>query len=370
MFKAAQAPKEGRLPHRNSISYSGLRGPKGQQRQGTIALIGLLCFFAWFFLLRSDGTADLDYSRPTTSINRPHVPLRTSPQESTFPNKASESKDGSTLGQNQVQVPGQQPLNGKGATDSEQEADEEDSEPQPVPPSKGAATDGSKGSDHGPAPSNEKWKPRPNFERDLAKIIDLMPDDVYMRELIRPIDSGGKERMRELGLRTRQYKKYFNAWEKLHIAESDFGEVAVRDDVIQYLHSGLVGEKSSGDVPSLAGASLANTIVTYEAFRTFLGKFAQILFPFTAPYFSDHMSLHSHFKKGGRGIVLTAGDDQAPYLMTGIHTLRKLGCNLPVEVHYLGDSDLGEDYRADLEVCGPLCTCSTTTNITRPCPES
>jgi hypothetical protein len=329
------------------MNFANGRTTKWQQRQGTIALIGLLCFFAWFFLLRSDGVAHSASSAPATNLNRPHVPIRTSPQEPAVPKKASGGREDNTVEQLKAPGPGQQPV--RDGASSDEDRDNEDNEPRYAFPIK----ETSKLPDHAPAPSNEKWKARPSFERDLAKILDLMPDDVYMRELIRPIDSGGKERMRELGLRTRQYKKYFSAWEKLHIVEDETGEVSVHDDVIQYLHSGLVSAKSSGDGPALAGASLATTIGTYEAFRTFLGRFAQILFPFTAPYFSDHMSLHAHFKKGGRGIVLTAGDDQAPYLMTGINTLRKLGCNLPIEVHYLGDSDLGEDYRADLEVQRP-----------------
>jgi hypothetical protein len=301
MFQAARAPKEGRLPHPGMMQYASGRGQKLQQRQGTIALVALLVFFAWFFLLRSDGTpsaitdsAELPLG---SSINRPHVPMRTSPKESTVANMPSvppADKVDSIPGR--LRAPGglQQPMK-DGDVDKTEDSDGEPHYVTSETDTTSKEESKPKLSDNGPAPSSEKFKPRPTFERDLRRIIDLMPDDVYMRELIRPIDSGGKERMRELGLRTRQYKKYFNAWEKLHIVEDEFGEVSVRDDVIQYLHSGLVG-KGSGDEPSLADASLAGTIVTYEGFRTFLGKFAQILFPFTAPYFSDHMSLHAHFK--------------------------------------------------------------------------
>jgi hypothetical protein len=54
-------------------------------------------------------------------------------------------------------------------------------------------------------------------------------------------------------------------------------------------------------------------------------------------------------KNGGRGIVFTAGNNQAPYLLTSIPIIRKLGCNLPIEVMYLGDSDLRAELRRKLE---------------------
>lgn len=61
------------------------------------------------------------------------------------------------------------------------------------------------------------------------------------------------------------------------------------------------------------------------------------------------MSLHASFYGGGRGLVFTAGNDQVKLLMTVIRSLRKLGCNLPVEVLYLGDEDIDEDMRDELE---------------------
>ncbi|KAI1076933.1 mannosyltransferase putative-domain-containing protein [Whalleya microplaca] len=171
-----------------------------------------------------------------------------------------------------------------------------------------------------------------------------------MRELIRPIESGGEERMREMGLRTRMYQAYLEAWEQLHFVEDEAGETYVRDDIIQYLRatfetSGTTDRHES----AIDGLTLAATIRNYESFRVFMADYANLLFPWTSPYFSNHMSLHAYFKKGGRGIVLTAGDRQAPYLLTAIFSFRKLGCDLPIEVMYLGDSDLGEDYRFELE---------------------
>lgn len=201
-----------------------------------------------------------------------------------------------------------------------------------------------------PAPAREKWSDRPQLEQALAKVINLLPDEVHMRELIRPVDGSGKEKMREMGLRTRAYKKYFDAWEALHMTTDDEGATYIRDDLIPYLRShqqSLVDAEFSEE--GVEGLTLAGTIRQYENYRVFIQKFANLLFPWFMPYFSNHMTMHTSFKKGGRGIVLTAGDDQAPYLLTTIYSFRQLGCSLPIEVMYLGEQDLGEDYRAELE---------------------
>ena len=47
---------------------------------------------------------------------------------------------------------------------------------------------------------------------------------------------------------------------------------------------------------------------------------------------------------------MTAGDQQAPYLLTTITSMRNLGCDLPIEIMYLGDEDLSEDWRIELEL--------------------
>lgn len=196
------------------------------------------------------------------------------------------------------------------------------------------------------------WSERPKFEKALAKVINMLPGEMHMRDLLRQVEGTGKEKLREMGLRVRAYKSYFEAWEDLHLDTDAEGGTYIRDDVVQYLRNHDHGESIAG----LTDMPLASAIRSYESYRYFLAKFGQLLFPWTAPYFSDHMTLHAHFKRGGRGIVLTAGDDQAPYLLTSIPILRQLGCNLPVEVMYLGDSDLSEDFRADLEAMDGVIT--------------
>ncbi|RFU24603.1 hypothetical protein B7463_g11735, partial [Scytalidium lignicola] len=182
----------------------------------------------------------------------------------------------------------------------------------------------------------------PALEKSLANVLSLLPNEITTRELLRRVEGTGKEKLREVGLRARAYKTYFEAWEDLHLVETPEGGVYIRDDIIQYL-------RRHEDFAATLDSSFAQAVRNYENYRYFLQRFAELLFPWTAPYFSDHMTLHTHFKNGGRGIVLTAGDDQAPYLLASIASFRKLGCTLPIEIMYLGDGDLSEDYRAELE---------------------
>jgi len=182
---------------------------------------------------------------------------------------------------------------------------------------------------------------RPGFSAALEKVISLLPDEIHVRELLRPFEGTGKEKLREIGLRVRAFKRLFEAWEALHVGSTD-SATYIRDDVIQYV-------RSHPELMEDSPRSLAQTIHSYEAYRSFLQRLSMLLFPWTAPYFSDHMTLHSHFAHGGRGIVITAGDEQAPYLRASIPSFRRLGCNLPIEIMYLGDSDLSEDCRAELE---------------------
>ncbi|KAI5917848.1 mannosyltransferase putative-domain-containing protein [Camillea tinctor] len=221
---------------------------------------------------------------------------------------------------------------------------------------------------------------RSAFDKALQKVISLLPDEVYRSKLLRPITTGGAERMREIGIRTRIYRTYFEAWENLHLVEDEAGNMFVRDDVIQslYAREGLLnlaaGVPSNGiqDTSSnreddkevlRKSQQLAQTIRTYETFRSFLKEFADFLFPWTTPYFANHMTLHAQFKRHGRGIVLTAGNDQAPWLLTTIYSFRQLGCTLPIEVVYHGELDLGKDYRSDLEALPGVITRDISTMI-------
>ncbi len=181
-----------------------------------------------------------------------------------------------------------------------------------------------------------------HFKESLKQILSLLPDEIHVRDLLRPIEGTGKEKLREIGLRARSFKTLFEAWEALHLISNDEA-MYVRDDMVHYF-------RSHPELVDTFQMSLAQIIHSYETYRYFLARLSMLLFPWTAPYFSDHMMLHMQFHSGGRGIVLSAGDDQALFLLTSIPALRRLGCSLPIEIMYLGDDDLSEDFRADLEL--------------------
>jgi hypothetical protein len=197
----------------------------------------------------------------------------------------------------------------------------------------------------GQAKKNKDVVPTKDFDEAFRRVISLLPSELEVRGLLQPLDGmTGAARLRELGVRTRGYKKYLEAWEDLHLVPDSEGGTYIRDDVIQYIH-----EQHATASEQDGGNDLAETIHAYESYRSLLVQLSELLFPFTAPYFPDHMTLRSHIQKGGRGIALTAGNDQVAYLLTQIPILRRLGCTLPIEVMYASDADLNRDSRQDLE---------------------
>ncbi|KIW63747.1 hypothetical protein PV04_08726 [Phialophora macrospora] len=379
MFTPRHAPlKEGRsLP---GLPYAGPSRRNLRSRQGAVAILLLICIpLIYLFMsgapnssiepqIVAPGQADkgaFSTSDPAFYASQNESPDQQQQQQrdqqhlspNQMPNEHGEARFEAppaeaaiprtdSAGQNSNSAP--QKPKGPSQADLEDErptaSNDDDTAAQPKP-----YTSNAKGSGLSGTPkflSNpSSFSERPKFEKALSRVISLLPGEMEGRDLLRPVEGTGKEKLREMGLRVREYKKFFEAWENLHLTFDEEGGSYVRDDVIQYLrhHQHLPTDDEFGEI------SLAQTIHSYEAYRYFLVKFGQLLFPWTAPYFPDHMTLHSHFKKGGRGIVLTAGDDQAPFLLTTIPTFRNLGCDLPIEIMYLGDSDLSEDYRSDLE---------------------
>ncbi|KKY34979.1 putative alpha-mannosyltransferase [Diaporthe ampelina] len=198
----------------------------------------------------------------------------------------------------------------------------------------------------GQAKKTQGVVPSKDFGEAFRRVINLLPGELEVRGLLQSLDGmTGEARLRELGIRTRRYKKYLEAWEDVHLVPDSEGGTYIRDDVIQYIHDQhrTASEEDGG------GNDLAETIHAYESYRQLLVQLSELLFPFTAPYFPDHMTLRSHIQKGGRGIALTAGNDQVAYLLTQIPILRRLGCDLPIEVMYGSDADLNRDSRQDLE---------------------
>jgi alpha 1,3-mannosyltransferase len=375
MFTPRHAPlKEGRS--QPGLPYAGPPRRSLRSRQGAIAIVLLLCV-PLVYLLSSGGpassispqvvspgdmvkdppggSAPLFHSPPNEHATQPHDQQQhisdtqsNAKADAKFDPPVDDSKSRSGSSDQDSAPPPQKPKSPP-RYDAEDEEESAPSRSNDVPGGPKMYSSNGKGSGLSGAPKEvsnpSTFSERPRFEKSLARVIGLLPGEMEGRDLLRPVEGTGKEKLREMGLRVREYKKFFDAWEELHLTFDEEGGSYVRDDVIQYLRHHQ--HQPTGD--EFGESPLAQTIHSYEAYRYFLVKFGQLLFPWTAPYFPDHMTLHSHFKRGGRGIVLTAGDDQAPFLLTTIPTFRKLGCDLPIEIMYLGDSDLSEDYRSDLE---------------------
>ncbi|KAJ3489157.1 hypothetical protein NLG97_g6049 [Lecanicillium saksenae] len=190
------------------------------------------------------------------------------------------------------------------------------------------------------------------FEVALGQVVQLLPGEMESRNLLQPIEGTGAAKLHEIGLRVRHYSKFLKAWEELHIFHVNGDGTYILDNIIQHIY--YQARIASSESRSMY--ELDTAVHTYEAYRDFMMKFGQLLFPWTEPYSTSHMALRNQFRNGGRGIVLTAGDAQAEFLMTGIPLLRKLGCMLPIEVMYLGDEDLDEDNRSQLEALGGVIT--------------
>lgn len=177
----------------------------------------------------------------------------------------------------------------------------------------------------------------------LDYLLSTIPSESDTRELLQPVTSTGEKRLHELGLRTRAYKKFFEAWEDVHLVNNR-DHTYVRDDIIIHMRD------------TFSESTFPEALQKYETYRHFVTKFATLLFPWTSPYFADHMSLHVSSRHGGRGIVTTAGNSHAPYLLAAIPSFRLLGCDLPIEIMYLGDRDLNEDFRTKLEALSGVTT--------------
>jgi len=194
--------------------------------------------------------------------------------------------------------------------------------------------------------SNEPY----DIDEALRTVLNLCPDEIYYNALTKPISSGGETKLQETGVRVRMFKKYFDAWEALHVVTDSLSDTAfVRDDILRHI-------RDSKDISPFTDGSRVEAMRQYETYRSFLSNMSSTLFPWTNPYFSDHMTLHGHMYNAGRGIVISGSDSQAPYIKTAIASFRAMGCTLPVEIMYLGESDLSEDARTELEAIPDVIT--------------
>lgn len=174
------------------------------------------------------------------------------------------------------------------------------------------------------------------FDAALDSLLSTISNTLYLQELIQPVIGTGEKKLHELALRTRAYKKFFEIWENVHLVKNN-DHTYVRNDIVTYIRD------------RFSESTFPEALHKYEAYRHFITKFSALLFPWTSPYFADHMGLHVSSRHGGRGIVTTAGNNHAPFLLAAIPSFRLLGCDLPVEIMYLGASDLSEDFRMKLD---------------------
>lgn len=176
-----------------------------------------------------------------------------------------------------------------------------------------------------------------HFDAALRNLTDLLPDEVDVEQLLSPLDhTEGTTMLHDLAVRTRVFSALFAAWEALHIVPMGSpGGITIRQNVVEHIRQ-----------ESPEGADEA--IGRYDVVRSFMNQFSRHLFPWTARHSPDHMMLHASLATGGRGIVITVGDHQTPYVLTSVKTFRELGCDLPVEVFFLGSADLNEDSRTAL----------------------
>ncbi|PMB68937.1 putative alpha-1,3-mannosyltransferase MNN14 [Beauveria bassiana] len=190
-----------------------------------------------------------------------------------------------------------------------------------------------------------------DFEDALRRVDELLPSDMEARWLLHAFESSGAEKLREIGLRARDYRKYFEAWETLHLVQGGPEETFIRSDMAHYIRHYF-----STGLAKLAAAEVELMVRTYEKYKSFMCKFEKLVAGWTAPYFADHMTLHLNLKHGGRGIVVTAGNKQASHLRTLVDSLRGVGCTLPIEVMYLDNADLNVEVQEELSALDGVTT--------------
>ncbi|KAJ3317358.1 hypothetical protein HDU76_001219 [Blyttiomyces sp. JEL0837] len=116
---------------------------------------------------------------------------------------------------------------------------------------------------------------------------------------------------------------------------TNFNELGRRTRSLVIMYKVLHDRK---DLHYLLGET--TTDVTQTAKRLVDG-FTELLFSWTRPWRSSIRDMQTGYE--GRGIVITTGTWHFEMAIHAIQTLRLLGCTLPVEIHYIGASDLPAD---------------------------
>lgn len=186
------------------------------------------------------------------------------------------------------------------------------------------------------------------FVEIFDNMLSVLPDEFEIDDIVGPIEGTGEEKVREVGSQARIFKASFEVWEAFSLLQTR-DQMFVRQDTLQYL-------KGNPGLAARLQLRQADMLHIYEEFRSFLTRLSTRLFSWTVPYFLDVSTLHAQLWNGGRGIVFTGGDHQAAYIMTSIQSIRQLGCDLPVEIMYLGEEDLGHESRQKLEAIDGVIT--------------
>jgi hypothetical protein len=103
--------------------------------------------------------------------------------------------------------------------------------------------------------------------------------------------------MKEFGIRTRQYKQLFDVWETLHTNKTK-SQRFVQDDVLQRLYQ-------NPSIATLLDRDMAQIVHSYESYRSIVTQLSTLLFPWTAPYFADHLQLRQQLQSAPRGLVFS-----------------------------------------------------------------
>ena len=143
----------------------------------------------------------------------------------------------------------------------------------------------------------------------------------------------GEERLRRSGSKSRILDMVLRIWERVHFLDNGH-RIQMRTNITEVIDDGGFDEIHK-----------VHTLRLYEKLQQLFTSLSTELFPY---FIDDVVNLHASFKYAGRGIVMTAGNDQAHYLSTTIPTFRKLGCTLPIEIMYLGDDDLSVTHQDEL----------------------
>ncbi|KAL4793108.1 mannosyltransferase putative-domain-containing protein [Aspergillus venezuelensis] len=174
-------------------------------------------------------------------------------------------------------------------------------------------------------------------------MISLLPNEYHTEELLRPIEDTGEARLQELAIRTRHFRLMFNAWENVHSNPRDNPSTFYNHgDVRDYL-------LKQPEIAAGLGTSTDEVVSSFDAFKCVIDRLSSLLFPWRMPWTIDLMEFHARHYHGGKGIVFLTGDLHAPMLLTSIPMIRKLGCDLPIEVFFYGNLDLSPAVREKIE---------------------